>query len=129
MAKVDIDRAAVAAFFRETDGPLARHMLVLGERIKLKTISLLSPKFAREFLGPTIVKRMSMQSDGPHIMVGTDKTKTAPHPIDGNPLLVFNWKKMGGQLMFLRHVNHPGSEFRPYLEKKLAEALAEVNSF
>lgn len=33
---------------------------------------------------------------------------TGPHRIDGNPLLAFNWPKAGG-VVFLRHVNHPGS--------------------
>lgn len=34
---------------------------------------------------------------------------TRPHPIDGNPLLVFDWPKAGGTV-FLRHVNHPGTK-------------------
>lgn len=33
---------------------------------------------------------------------------TGPHRIDGNPLLVFDWPKAGG-VVYLRHVNHPGS--------------------
>lgn len=38
----------------------------------------------------------------------TDKG-TNPHPIDGNPTLVFFWPK-AGRVVHLRHVDHPGNE-------------------
>jgi hypothetical protein len=34
---------------------------------------------------------------------------TSPHPIEGNPLLVFYWERVG-RVVFLRHVDHPGSD-------------------
>lgn len=33
---------------------------------------------------------------------------TAPHRIDGNPLLSFHWEKIGRNVVF-RFVNHPGT--------------------
>ena len=39
---------------------------------------------------------------------------TKPHLIQGNPLLAFNWKKIG-RFMILRSVNHPGTKPQPWL--------------
>jgi hypothetical protein len=37
---------------------------------------------------------------------------TAPHPIFGNPWLVFRWK---GVLCHFRYVNHPGTTGQPFM--------------
>ena len=39
---------------------------------------------------------------------------TKRHIIPGNPLLAFNWKKIG-RFMILRSVNHPGTKPQPWL--------------
>lgn len=121
-SRVAISPAQVADFLRSPEGPVLRRFLVLGDRVKIRTIASLKEGFPRDFLGPTIVKRVVMASNGPHVIVGSERVRTKPHGIDGNPLLVFFWQKTG-RVMFLRHVNHPGSDFTEYLTKKLVESL------
>lgn len=121
------DPAGVAEVLRGPNGPVARHVIVVAEEVRQATIRSLTPGFPREFLGPTIVKRITPSGDGVHVQVGSAKVKTRPHPIEGNPLLVFDWPKAGG-VVYLRHVNHPGSNLGPYLARKLAEAVAAVGA-
>lgn len=40
---------------------------------------------------------------------------TRPHRIDGNPLLVFYWPKVGATVAF-RHVNHPGTSPNNFMD-------------
>jgi hypothetical protein len=60
------------------------------------------------------------------VFVGTDHVKTEPHPIIGNPVLAFNWPKLGGGTAFFRSVQHPGSDFTAYVQNKLVEAVEKV---
>lgn len=107
------------------DGPVVRQMLVMGEAIKVGTVAKLKAGFPRDFLGPYIVKRVVA---GPKVQVGSTRTQTKPHVIQGNPLLVFHWgpPKGPGKVVYFRKVNHPGSNMGPYLAKKLLEAMHEV---
>lgn len=59
------------------------------------------PVFSYEILSPTPQSVWTEE--------GTD-----PHVIEGNPLLAFNWPKLGGKLMILRSVNHPGNKAMPW---------------
>lgn len=43
---------------------------------------------------------------------------TGPHPIEGNPLLVFFWPKVG-EVVFFRHVNHPGTTAREFFAEPM----------
>ncbi len=122
---VKIAPGLVADFMRQTDGPVVRRFLVLGERVKETAKASLRAGFPRDFLGPLIVKRVVMASNGPHVLVGADKVKTQPHVIQGNPVLVFFWPK-AGQTMYLRYVNHPGSDFAEYLIRKLTESMSTL---
>lgn len=122
---VNISQSAVSSYMQQANGPVARKMFVVGEAVKVATIASLKQGFPRDFLGPKIVKRTVNTADGPGIQVGAVDTKTKPHGIDGNPL-AFKWPAMGAGMFFFRHVNHPGSELGPYLQKKLIEALETV---
>lgn len=122
---VKIDEAAVTAYIRTPEGPVGRHLMVLGEAVKIEALKRMKPGFPRDFLGPTTLKRMTQTPEGPMVRVGTDKVKTRPHVIRGNPFLVFDWPKPngpGGTVAF-RSVNHPGSDFTKYMRKILLESL------
>src|ERR1051326_4232857 len=120
---VHVDPTSLAAFMRGPGGPVVRKLTVIGETLKLRTIASLKSGFPRDYLGPQIVKRISMTEQGPIVYVGAVNLKTKPHPIVGNPLLVFFWPKVGKVVAFPR-VNHPGSDFSRYLSIKLLENLA-----
>lgn len=124
--RLDLNATAIGEFLRQSDGPVMRKMMEVGEAVKLATIQGLKEGFPRDFLSPWIVKRVQMMNDGPHVIVGTDHVKTAPHRIDGNPTLAFPWKKMGTGMSFFRFVNHPGSDFTAYVEKTILEATMKV---
>lgn len=123
-SRVVISEAAVAAFIRNPDGPVGRRLMVVAEDVRQRTKGSLKEGFPRDFLAPTIVKRMVMTADGPSVQVGSDHTRTQPHVIRGNPLLVFHWPK-AGRVVYFRKVNHPGSNFDRYLVEKLVAALGE----
>lgn len=44
---------------------------------------------------------------------------TAPHVIEGNPLLAFQWN---GKLTIVRHVHHPGTAAKPWFHPTLIDA-------
>lgn len=121
---INVDLQEVSEFLRDKNGPLFRHMNVVGDAIKAETVALMKG-FPRGFLGPRIVKRVLIEQDGPHVLVGSDLTKTRPHRIEGNPFLAFHWKRVG-RFMVVRSVNHPGSEFGPYLLARLDLAALNV---
>jgi hypothetical protein len=127
--KVVIDPVLFKAFMDEPGGPVMRHMMVVGERVKKAWLDSMPEKgkdgWPRSFFAKKIVKRIKMTEHGPSVEVGTNTTKTEPHPIDGNPLLVFDWPKAGG-VVYLRHVNHPGSDFTEYLNKTGKAALEKT---
>ena len=125
MSRVVISDQMVQAFIRLPDGPVARRLAVIGEAVKVKTVGSLKEGFVRDFLGPTIVKRTVMTEAGPVVQVGSEHTKTQPHIIRGNPLLVFHWPKVG-RVVYFRKVNHPGSNFNRYLVEKLVASLEVV---
>lgn len=127
-ARVVISGVEVQRFVRAPDGPIMRRMMVVAEGVRQETLHQLdqaSSTFPRDFLGPTLVKRTAMTDQGPRIVVGSAHTRTPPHVINGNPLLHFYWEKMGRQ-MTVHSVNHPGSNFSPYLLRLLLRSLELV---
>lgn len=121
------DPVAAQAFLRSSDGITSR-LMVAASGVQAAARVLLKPGFPRNFLGPTIVKRPLVTSAGPVVMVGSEKTRTAPHKItahdrpDGRPgMLVFPGRR--GGLVFVHSVNHPGSNFDRYLADVLLKAL------
>lgn len=124
-AIVNINPTALSEFMRGPGGPVVRKMTLIGESVKLRTIAGLKSGFPRDFLGPQIVKRVTMTEQGPWVIIGAVRLRTQPHPIVGNPLLVFYWPKVGRVVAF-RRVNHPGSNFGQYVSTKLLAALASI---
>jgi hypothetical protein len=49
---------------------------------------------------------------------------TDPHPITGNPTLAFDWPKAGG-VVFLAHVNHPGTKKNPFVQRAMQRVIQE----
>lgn len=47
---------------------------------------------------------------------------TAPHRIQGSPLLGFYWPKVGRRIA-LPYVNHPGTTAQPFLTRALPQAV------
>jgi hypothetical protein len=133
-AEVYIDTAGLQEFLRSPNGPVARHLMIVGERIRVRTRASLKQGFPQDFLGPTIVKRVVPSPDGPTVRVGSEHVRTKPHPIDApdptegrpNPHLRFLWPKVGPGFFYAKHVNHPGSNFTKYLGRKLSDALQSV---
>lgn len=123
--RVVISEAQVREFIRNPDGPVGRRLMVVAEAVRQATKDSLKDGFPKQFLGPTIVKRMVMTEEGPKVQVGSEHTRTQPHVIQGNPLLVFHWAKVG-RVVHFRKVNHPGSNFDHYLMVKLVAALDKV---
>ncbi len=123
MAGVTIDPAALAAFVADGNGPVMRHLMVVGERVKQNWIAQMPEGFVHDFFAGKIVKRVVSTDGKPSVRVGTDTVKTEPHPIDGNPLLVFD---VGGFTVFTTHVDHPGSDFSDYLTRTGKQALANT---
>lgn len=125
---VHIDSGLIAAFLRSPDGPVVKALGAAADKVQTETRRTLKEGFPSDFLGPRVVKRITMAADGVHVLVGADNTKTAPHSIDGNPMLVFEWGPPNGPggTVFFRHVNHPGSDLGPYLGTKLVAALEAI---
>ena len=124
-ARVVVDPAEVQRFVRNPDGPIARRMMIVAEAVRQETIASLKEGFVADYLGPTIVKRTAETDEGLRIVVGSEHTRTQPHVINGNPLLVF-FSPKAGRTLFVRSVNHPGSDFRNYLLERLSNALRVV---
>lgn len=121
---MSLDAAAIAAMLRSQDGPVFRHLSVVATRIQARTKASLKEGFPSEFLGPRIVKRFGQDSASLFVEIGSSVVTTRPHPIVGNPILAFPWPKRGGGVFYFRSVQHPGSNFGPYLRGKLLEAVA-----
>jgi hypothetical protein len=122
-------------------GPVMRHLVIVGERIKTDAVSHYKTGFPRDFLAPRTVKRVVRMGDGPHVLVGVEGAKTGPHIIAKSPgVMAFNWPKKGaavlsrgkrgigrggshtlymgpalsgvtGGMTFVHTVHHPGSDF------------------
>jgi len=122
---IRFDPIAVSKLLVGKDGPAMRLCIVFSEQVKRETIGAMRSEFPKEFLGQSLVKRVGVDGTGGFVDVGSEKTKTRPHPIEGNPLLVFFWPKVG-RVVFLPRVNHPGSDFGPYLKKKLKEGFSKA---
>lgn len=119
-------------------GPVFRHMIEDGEKVKRAAIQL-APVGKADPLGRPrrdgaapgnlrnhIVKRVVTGAKGVTVLVGVEHVPYAfwvhegaqPHVIEGNPLLVFFWPKTGGVVAFPR-VNHPGNKPNRFLIRAL----------
>lgn len=121
------DGAQIAALLRSEQGHVMRGLAVRAQRVQERARQLVGVRTGT--LKSSIVKRFAQDPAGPSIQIGVfsgpalayarfHHEGTAPHPIEGNPLLVFFWPKVG-RVVFFRHVNHPGTKPNRYLTDAL----------
>jgi hypothetical protein len=79
----------------------------------------LANSFEQEFFFSPIHPSVSVRNTAPHAAYVHEGT--APHGIDGNPLLRFRWVERGGILFRGPHVNHPGYGGDPFLRNAAFE--------
>lgn len=136
---VTIDPVKLAEFMRSSQGPVIRHMIEQGERVKIKAQELVgvyeppdaysaaNRKRRPGTLRDSIVKRVADVNGQPAVIVGSDDPialwhheGTQPHVVvpRTKPRLVFYWPKAGAVVSFLR-VNHPGTRPNRFLTKAL----------
>lgn len=117
---------ALAEVLRGPQGPVMRHMIVLGERVKNEAIRI-APRVTSN-LAHHIVKRVTEKDGRPTVLVGVENVPYAiwvheganPHEIRARnaPRLVFFWEKVGSLVAF-PVVQHPGNKPNRFLERAL----------
>lgn len=131
---VVMDPRALATLLRGENGPVVRRMIEDGELVKdeaKRLVGVSEPvpgerrKRPHGQLRDRIVKRVVTRGDEVVVQVGADDPiallhhkGTEAHVINGKPLLVFYWGKVGRVVAFPR-VNHPGTKPNPYLTDAL----------
>lgn len=119
--RVVIDPAAMAQVLRGPNGPVYRHMIEQGEKVKLEAKRLVGVKSGN--LRDHIIKRIGVDRGAVVVLVGAEVSYaevhhegSAPHVIRARnaPRLVFFWPVVGRVVAF-KQVNHPGTVPNPYL--------------
>lgn len=122
--RVVMNPTALAAFVRDGNGPVVRDLIVRAERVRVEARRLVGKKSGN--LESRIVKRVVEIEGLPAVIVGVESVPyalwhhegTRPHRIQGKPLLVFYWPK-AGKVVYLRHVDHPGTKPNRFLVNAL----------
>lgn len=119
-AGVTFDPQALAELLRGPKGPVTRHAIVLGEKVRQRAKQRVGVKTGR--LQRSIVKRVTARPSGPVVLVGSDvpyakhhHNGTRPHvivPRQAGGVLVF---EVDGTRVFTRRVNHPGTRPNRFL--------------
>lgn len=122
---VVMDKLALDKMLRDPSGPVIRRTMIFADKVKVVAIAETRAEFTKGFMAERIVKRYGNDSRSAYVDIGTNRARTRPHGIDGNPLLVFFWPK-AGRVMYLRHVNHPGSDMGPWIRKTLFAAVLKL---
>lgn len=137
-AYVVIDPAKLAEFMRSPSGPVLRHLLEQGERVKEEAKRLVGvsepdpvprrgPQRRPGTLRDSIVKRVADIGGQPAVIIVAEDSialwhheGTEPHTITARnaPNLVFYWPKIG-RIMVTRSVNHPGTKPNRFLVNAL----------
>jgi len=137
---VQLDPAALQALLESESGPVARDLMVRGERVKTKAKQLVGvskpdpvPRKKPHRPGTLrdrIVKRMSIKSGKLVVEVGADvpyaffhHEGTVAHIIraKNSPYLVFYWSRVDRVVAF-KSVNHPGTKANKFLTNALPAA-------
>lgn len=134
-SRVVIDPAKLAAFIRDPSGPVVRHLIEQGERVKQEAVRT-CPVYKGDTtfrarrpgtLRDSIVKRVVEENGVPAVLVGSADPValwvhegTSPHEIRPRrkPRLVFFWPKAGRVVAF-KKVDHPGTAPNPWLARAL----------
>ena len=133
LQSVRLDSAAIARLMEGPDGPVMRHAMVKGDEVKRgarQRVGVSSPAGRQtragggQHLRDTINKRLVRDRAGAAVYVG-DLDDSVPHARyhhDGtrpHQILPVRAKMLrftvGGQVVFARVVNHPGTKANPYL--------------
>lgn len=138
---LQVDPQRLAAFLRDEDSGLFRHLVIEGEKVKVEAQRLVGvyelppagPARKRRpgTLRDSIVKRVVREGGGFVVVVGSEDEValihhegTVPHVIRAvnAPRLVF-WSRREGRVVYRIAVNHPGTQPNRYL----VDALAVLN--
>ncbi len=121
--RVIINDGATQAMLRSPAGPPARHVIVVGEKVKQEAIRT-APRVTGN-LAAHIVKRITTQGGETVVLVGIENVPYAiwvvqganPHPIVARRarVLVFFWERMG-ELVAFPSVQHPGNQPNRFLQ-------------
>lgn len=138
---VVIDGAALQRIIASPDGPVARHMMVVGDMVKDRAraragVSSPPQRVTRgggsQHLRDAIVKRLVPEADGvevhviaevPHARFHHDGTD--PHVIEPVHAKALRFT-VGGAVVFAVKVNHPGTAANPFLTDAAAEVGLNV---
>lgn len=134
-SRVVIDPAKLAAYVRDPSGPVVRHLIELGERVKQEAVRT-CPVYRGDTtfrarrpgtLRDSIVKRVVEETGMPAVLVGSADPValwvhegTSSHEIRARrkPKLVFFWPKAGRVVAF-KKVQHPGTQPNRWLVRAL----------
>lgn len=134
LQKLRLDSAAIARLMDGPDGPVMRHAMVKGDEVKRgarQRVGVSSPAGRQtraggsQHLRDTINKRLIRDKDGAAVYVGDlddsvpharfHHDGTRPHQIRPVRAKMLRFTVAGGQVVFARVVNHPGTKANPYL--------------
>ena len=126
---VQLFPAEIAEVLNGPTGPVMRHLIVLGEKVKKEAIRL-APKRTSN-MANHIVKRIVRDGGKSAVLVGVENVPYAiwvhegsrPHDIypRAGGVLVFTLNKGpdAGKTIFTRHVSHPGTKPNRFLVRAL----------
>lgn len=134
--------AAVAELMRSPAGPVVRHMIVRGEKVKVEAIRIAPVGSSYSAIGPMpvgnlrnhIVKRVAQDGSGVVILVGVENVPYAiwvheganPHPIyPRNAARLVFFSARAGRVIFMppgMPVMHPGNAPNRFLIRALRAA-------
>lgn len=140
MTDVSLFKNEINRFLTDRNGPVGHLLLNIGVAVRDNAkvrVGVSEPNPGEEDSGRHLQDAIQARlEEGPVCQVGTFEPGvgyalyhhdgTAPHPIDPippNTVLVFYWKQVG-QVVYLRHVDHPGTAPNRYLTDALADEVS-----
>lgn len=123
--RVTLNQGALASVLRGPDSPVRRDLRAKAERIRRGAVAACPVRSGQ--LRDALVLRDRDRNVNPGVVVGTfapagvigyayyTHEGTRPHPIFPRNARVLAFRGRDGSLVFSSHVNHPGTEPRPYL--------------
>lgn len=126
---VILNPVAIAELVRSPAGPVMRHIIVVGEKVKQVAI-LFAPKRTGN-MSHHIVKRIVTSGDKPTVLVGVENVDyaywvhegTIPHDIFPVNARVLAFPGSDGQMVFTQHVSHPGTKPNRFLVRALQHVV------
>lgn len=136
-AQVQLDSRAIADLLRGPQGPTARYLSLLAERVQVaakRRVGYDANKPPGEqggaHLRDTIVKRITVSLGGVEVLVGSEHPiaylhheGTEPHEIRARNASVLHFTLPDGTEVFVRSVHHPGTRPNRYLTDAMKEVV------